>query len=89
MSANDPLQTSLVGSCDLDFLDVIETSLSRRGAGLIGKVHEQPVAEIYHRADRGIDRDEPRNERHDLLLHNVLRHFGMLLALSQSLTRRI
>ena len=71
MSANDPLQTSLVGSCDLDFLDVIEASLRRRNAGLIGKIHEHAVAEIYRRTNSGIDRDEPQNERHNFLLHNV------------------
>jgi hypothetical protein len=59
-----------VGGCDLKFLNAIETSVGWGEAGWVGKVHEQAVAEKDHRADRGIDNHDPRNECYDVLLHS-------------------
>ena len=62
-------QCDAIGDRDLDFLDAIQASLHRRDSCWIGEIHEQAVAEIGRRANCGIDRDEPYNERHNILLH--------------------
>src|SRR5512132_2020968 len=62
-------QCGAIGDHDVNFPEVIQASLHRRDSCWIGEIHEQAVAEKGYRANCGVSRDEPENERHNFLLH--------------------
>ena len=65
-------QYGAIGNRELDFLDAIQARRLRRDSCWIGEIHEEAIAEIGCRANCGIDRDEPYNERHNIMLHPAL-----------------
>src|SRR5262245_29293183 len=81
-------QYNAIGDRDLDFFDAIQAGFHRRDSSWIGKIHEPAIAEIGCRANCGVDRDKPENERHNLLLHpqgSILLHNSSLGPLAPTL----
>jgi len=61
--------TSVTPSATVISISLMPSRPASAGAGRIGEIHEQAVAEIGRDANHGIDRDKPRNEFHDEPIH--------------------